>query len=137
MSGLHRWRINNFFRYQDGGCLNKYHRVKNNIEQEIDDFHKNRDRNVQREWDRLYKYIIKTDKELQECYDNGYMLNQKQICPPGLLIPKVREERFPKNKVKIQLMNKNQGKEAMCAWKRFLFNLYFKGTNFRYKRYSN
>ncbi|SCA60336.1 hypothetical protein PVT01_000094700, partial [Plasmodium vivax] len=73
MSFLYRWSFNNLFKRQDGGCLNKYHTVKSDIERQIDAFNKIKGKKVQREWDRLNTFIINKDKELKECYDNEYV----------------------------------------------------------------
>ncbi|VUZ99985.1 PIR protein [Plasmodium vivax] len=73
MIEFYRRIYSNYFRSQKGSCLNKYHTVKKNIEKQINDFYKISGRNVYKEWDQLYKYIIDTDKDLKVCYDNKYV----------------------------------------------------------------
>ncbi|KMZ88727.1 hypothetical protein PVBG_05673 [Plasmodium vivax Brazil I] len=73
MSGLYGRIYSNYFRSQDGSCLNKYYKFKNDIEQRIDAFNKISNRIVQTEWDKLNSYIIQKDKELKECYRNGHV----------------------------------------------------------------
>ncbi|SCA60710.1 VIR protein [Plasmodium vivax] len=64
---------NPYNNYNDGSCLNKYHIIKNDIEQQIDSFNKYNGINVHREWDKLYKHIKTKDQELKKCYENGHI----------------------------------------------------------------
>ncbi|CAG9484391.1 unnamed protein product [Plasmodium vivax] len=73
MFGSYRWSFSNFFRRQDGGCLNKYYTVKSDIERQIEAFNNIKGKKVHTEWDRLNTFIINADKELKECYKNGHV----------------------------------------------------------------
>ncbi|KMZ89589.1 hypothetical protein PVBG_03310 [Plasmodium vivax Brazil I] len=67
---------NPYNKYNDGPCINKYATIKNEVEQQIDDFEKTNHVHFYQEWDKLNKYIIKKDNELKECYKKGHVRTQ-------------------------------------------------------------
>ncbi|SCA59587.1 VIR protein [Plasmodium vivax] len=66
-------RSNPYSKYDSAPCMNKYDKIKNDIEQQIDAFDKIRGNNIRTEWDRINKYITNADKDLKECYKKQYV----------------------------------------------------------------
>ncbi|CAI7723928.1 PIR protein [Plasmodium vivax] len=73
--GNQRTIFNNWQKYSDGNCLNKYSTIKREIEEKIDNFYKIQNRNLDQEWDKINKTIKAGNIDIQDCINNGHISN--------------------------------------------------------------
>ncbi|KMZ77130.1 hypothetical protein PVIIG_05340 [Plasmodium vivax India VII] len=71
--GRYNIRSNPYSNYDSAPCMNKYHKIKNDIENKIDVFNKISGTNVHKQWDILNRLIMTKDQELKECYEKRYV----------------------------------------------------------------
>ncbi|KMZ82476.1 variable surface protein Vir18 [Plasmodium vivax India VII] len=89
--GNQRSIFDNWQKYSGGNCLNKYSRLKLEIEEEIDAFNQKTHKNFYQEWDKINKKIIRKNSEIKDCVENRHISNDlyavhaiksfRQRCP--------------------------------------------------------